>query len=177
MGPQGAPGVIWRSPQPSKNEPKTHQKMTPTCPLAVPEQKWHLQGTAFRRDGAASSDATVNQGYIFDGRRETMPNGRSWTTRRQVPNYDKMRRSGILKDEAPGDNASSALWAPASRCVVLKSKMAAAGAALVFVGRVGAALLWRDHIATVEGCAVKQGVLRRLTGRPALAPRCDRDGM
>ena len=39
MGPQGAPGVIWRSPQPSKNEPKTHQKMTPTCPYALPEHE------------------------------------------------------------------------------------------------------------------------------------------
>ena len=39
MGPQGAPGVIWRSPQPSKNEPKTHQKMTPSSPLALPEHE------------------------------------------------------------------------------------------------------------------------------------------
>ena len=39
MGPKGAPGVIWRSPQPSKNEPKTHQKMTPNSPLALPEHE------------------------------------------------------------------------------------------------------------------------------------------
>ena len=39
MGPKGAPVVIWRSPQPSKNESKTHQKMTPTCPLALPEHE------------------------------------------------------------------------------------------------------------------------------------------
>ena len=36
MGPKGAHGVILRSPQASKNEPKTHQKMTSTCPLALP---------------------------------------------------------------------------------------------------------------------------------------------
>ena len=39
MGPKGAPGVIWRSPQPSKNEPKTHQKINPTCPYALPEHE------------------------------------------------------------------------------------------------------------------------------------------
>ena len=39
MGPKGAPVVIWRSPQASKNEPKTHQKMIPTCPLALPEHE------------------------------------------------------------------------------------------------------------------------------------------
>ena len=39
MGPKGAPVVIWRSPQASKNQPKTHQKMTPTCPYALPEHE------------------------------------------------------------------------------------------------------------------------------------------
>ena len=34
MAPKGAPVVIWRSPQPSKNDSKTHQKITPTYPLA-----------------------------------------------------------------------------------------------------------------------------------------------
>ena len=32
-------GVILRSPQPSKNEPKTHQKINPTCPLAFLEHE------------------------------------------------------------------------------------------------------------------------------------------
>ena len=37
--PKGPHGVIWRSPQPSKTESKTHQKITPTSPLALPEHE------------------------------------------------------------------------------------------------------------------------------------------
>ena len=39
MGPKSAPVVIWRSPQPSKNDSKTHPKITPTCPFAHGEHE------------------------------------------------------------------------------------------------------------------------------------------
>ena len=66
MGPKGAPQVIWRSPQPSKNESKTHQKITPTCPLALPEhencqfhrmQKWNKNQTFINRTFSDSRNA------------------------------------------------------------------------------------------------------------------------
>ena len=66
MGPKSAPGVIWRSPQPSKNESKTHPKITPTCPFALPEhencrfhrmQKSYINQTIINRISFASRSA------------------------------------------------------------------------------------------------------------------------
>ena len=66
MGPKSAPGVIWRSPQPSENESKTHPKITPTCPFALPEhencrfhrmQKSYINQTIINRIFFASRSA------------------------------------------------------------------------------------------------------------------------
>ena len=64
MGPQGAPGVIWRSPQPSKNESKTHQKITPTCPFAFLEH----ENCRFHRMQKLYKNQTFRNRIFYDSR-------------------------------------------------------------------------------------------------------------
>ena len=75
MGPKSAPVVIWRSPQPSKNDSKTHPKITPTCPFALPEhencrfhrmQKSFINQTIINRIFFASKSANEAPKFNFE---------------------------------------------------------------------------------------------------------------
>ena len=115
MGPKSAPGVIWRSPQPSKNESKTHPKITPTCPFALPEhencrfhrmQKSYINQTIINRIFFASRSANGAPKLNFATPKWAQnPPERTPLTPCRAPNYPKTLPRLVLStpDELEGD--------------------------------------------------------------------------